>query len=239
MGDLHHPVLPGSAATDYERYLRTDELLSLQKTPDEQLHRDELLFQTIHQTSELWLKLACFEIDTSISRLDREEIWPAIRLLRRASDAMDLVNSNTLMLEHLAPADYHIVRNGLGHGSGFDSPGFRNVHERGPKLNQAFLGVMAKRGVDVATLFRESSAFEDLFQLAERLIDIDSRIMLWRTLHLRLVERVIGGKVIGTQGTPVEVLGRRLEVRYFPELWDVRNQLTAEAGLTGYAKPTS
>src|SRR5688572_3147918 len=57
MGDLHHPVLPGSAASDYERYLRTDELLSLQKTPDEQLHRDELLFQTIHQSSELWLKL--------------------------------------------------------------------------------------------------------------------------------------------------------------------------------------
>ena len=239
MGDLHHPVLPGSAATDYERYLRTDELLSLQKTPDEQLHRDELLFQTIHQASELWLKLTCFEIDTAISRIDREEIWPAIRLLRRASDAFDLVNSNTLMLEHLAPADYHIVRNGLGHGSGFDSPGFRNVHERGPKLNQAFLALMRKRGVDVATLHRESSAFEDLFQLAERLIDIDSRIMLWRTLHLRLVERVIGGKVIGTQGTPVEVLGRRLEVRYFPELWEVRNQLTAEAGLTGYAKPTS
>ena len=48
-----------------------------------------------------------------------------------------------------------------------------------------------------------------------------------------MVERVIGGKVIGTQGTPVEVLGRRLDVRYFPELWEVRNQLTREAGLTG------
>lgn len=232
MGDLHHPVLPGSAASDYERYLRTDELLSLQKTPDEQLHRDELLFQTIHQSSELWLKLACFEIDTAMERLDRDGIWPAIRLLRRVADALDLVNDNTLMLEHLAPADYHVVRNGLGHGSGFDSPGFRNIHERGPKLNQVFLGVMARRGVDVAMLHRESSANEDLFQLAERLIDIDSRIMLWRTLHLRMVERVIGGKVIGTQGTPVEVLGRRLDVRYFPELWDVRNQLTKEAGLT-------
>jgi tryptophan 2,3-dioxygenase len=232
MADLHHPVLPGSAATDYERYLRTDELLSLQKTPDEQLHRDELLFQTIHQSAELWLKLACFEIDTAMDRLGRDEIWPAIRLLRRASDALDLVNNNTLMLEHLAPADYHIVRNGLGHGSGFDSPGFRNIHERGPKLNEVFHAVLQRRGVDVATLHRESSAFEDVYQLAERLIDIDSRIMLWRTLHLRLVERVIGGKVIGTQGTPVEVLGRRLEVRYFPELWEVRNQLTKEAGLT-------
>ncbi|MEX2272834.1 MAG: tryptophan 2,3-dioxygenase family protein [Vicinamibacterales bacterium] len=233
MPDLHHPVLPGSAASDYERYLRTDELLSLQKTPEEQLHRDELLFQTIHQASELWLKLACFEIDTAIERLDRDAIWPAVRLLRRASDALDLVNDNTLMLEHLAPADYHVVRNGLGHGSGFDSPGFRNIHERGPKLNQTFLALMDRRGLDVAALHRESAAHEDLFQLAERLIDIDSRIMLWRTLHLRLVERVIGGKVVGTQGTPVEVLGRRLEVRYFPELWEVRNQLTKEAGLTG------
>ena len=233
MGDLHNPVLPGSAATDYERYLRTDELLSLQKRPEEQLHRDELLFQTIHQASELWLKLACFEIDTAIDRLDRDEIWAAIRLLRRTSDAMDLVNSNTLMLEHLAPADYHIVRDGLGHGSGFDSPGFRHLHDRGPKLNEAFLAALGRRGTDVAAINRESMAFEDLFQLAERLIDIDSRIMLWRTLHLRLVERVIGGKVIGTQGTPVEVLGRRLEVRYFPELWEVRNQLTREAGLTG------
>lgn len=232
MGDLHHPVLPGSAATDYERYLRTDDLLSLQKTPEEQLHRDELLFQTIHQSAELWLKLACFEIDTAIERIGRDDVWGAIRLLRRASDALDLVNANTLMLEHLAPADYHIVRNGLGHGSGFDSPGFRHLHDRAPKLNEAFMALVAGRGADVAAVNRESTAFEDLFQLAERLIDLDYRVMTWRTLHLRMVERVIGGKVIGTQGTPVEVLGRRLDVRYFPELWEVRNQLTREAGLT-------
>ena len=137
------------------------------------------------------------------------------------------------MLEHLAPADYHIVRNGLGHGSGFDSPGFRHLHDRGPRLNQAFLALLQRRGTDVTAINRESSAFEDLFQLAERLIDLDCRVMKWRTLHLRMVERVIGGKVIGTQGTPVEVLGRRLDVRYFPELWEVRNQLTREAGLTG------
>jgi tryptophan 2,3-dioxygenase len=34
------PILPGSAGTDYERYLRTDELLSLQKTDAEVGHRD-------------------------------------------------------------------------------------------------------------------------------------------------------------------------------------------------------
>jgi hypothetical protein len=35
--------------------------------------------------------------------------------------------------------------------------------------------------------------------------------------------------VIGTQGTPVEVLGKRIEVKYFGALWDVRNALTADA----------
>jgi tryptophan 2,3-dioxygenase len=58
------------------------------------------------------------------------------------------------------------------------------------------------------------------------MLDWDQRLVLWRTVHLKLVERIIGGQVIGTQGTPVEVLGRRLDVRYFQALWDIRNQLT-------------
>ena len=48
----------GRGPSDYERYLRTDELLALQKTAEEWAHHDELLFQTVHQSSELWLKLA-------------------------------------------------------------------------------------------------------------------------------------------------------------------------------------
>ena len=52
--DEFAPILPGPAGSDYERYLRTDELLALQKGADEWAHRDELLFQTVHQSSELW-----------------------------------------------------------------------------------------------------------------------------------------------------------------------------------------
>ena len=62
-GLLAAPLLEGSGASDYERYLRTDELLALQKTPEEWVHRDELLFQTVHQSSELWLKLASSEVE--------------------------------------------------------------------------------------------------------------------------------------------------------------------------------
>jgi tryptophan 2,3-dioxygenase len=229
MANLNEPVLPGAGASDYERYLRTDELLSLQKNPADMAHRDELLFQTIHQTAELWLKLAAFEVETAIAHLDADETWQAVRLLRRATQSLDLVTSGTMMLEHLAPWDYHGVRRSLGHGSGVDSPGFRRTHDLSPLLAQAFERLLGRRRLRLDQIYRESHANEDVFQLAERLLDWDQRLMQWRTIHLRLVERIIGGHVIGTQGTPVEVLGRRLDVRYFQSLWDIRNALTAEA----------
>ena len=226
MTDRHKPVLPGSGATDYERYLRTDELLALQKSPAEMRHRDELLFQVIHQTSELWLKLAGVEVADARASIDRDVLPGALRLLRRATDAVDLVIANTRMLEHLSPWDYHDVRGSLGHGSGFDSPGFRTAHEVSAPLGEAFDRLLARRRLDLVTLYRDAHAHEDVYQIAERLLDWDQRLIEWRALHLRLVERVIGGHVIGTQGTPVEVLGKRIDVRLFPTLWDVRNTLT-------------
>jgi tryptophan 2,3-dioxygenase len=47
--------------------------------------------------------------------------------------------------------------------------------------------------------------------------------------HYRVVARVIGDSVVGTQGTPVEVLGRLVQTVVFPELWEVRNELTARS----------
>src|SRR6266571_4202987 len=65
MDDLRKPILPGKGASDYERYLRTDELLSLQKLPEKFLHKDELTFQVVHQASELLLKGAAWELERS------------------------------------------------------------------------------------------------------------------------------------------------------------------------------
>ena len=79
--DRRAPVLLGAAATDYERYLRTDELLSLQKTAAEVVHRDEHLFQAVHQSSELWLKLACLEIEAATSLIDADKAAGATRLV--------------------------------------------------------------------------------------------------------------------------------------------------------------
>jgi tryptophan 2,3-dioxygenase len=231
MGDLHEPVLPGTAATDYERYLRTDELLSLQKTPQEVVHRDEHLFQTVHQSSELWLKLACLEIEAATALVDADRPAAATRLVRRAAEAMHLITAQLGMLEHLSPSDYAVVRTALGHGAGFDSPGFRRSHRVSPLLGEAFDRLLTRRGVAIVDVYERSHELEDLYQLAEQMLTWDERTIVWRFQHLTTVERIIGGSVIGTQGTPVEVLGKRIDVRFFPSLWQVRDEITRRSAL--------
>jgi tryptophan 2,3-dioxygenase len=231
MNNLNEPVLAGRGATDYERYLRTDELLSLQKTRDEVTHRDEHLFQTVHQASELWLKLACIELETATALVADEAVPAAVRLLRRSNDAMTLVIDQLHMLEHMSPVDYAVVRTALGHGAGFDSPGFRNVHRSSPALGQAFDALLARRSLTLLDVYERGDSEEDLYQLAEQMMTWDERTIIWRFHHLKVVERIIGGHVIGTQGTPVEVLGKRIDVRFFPELWTVRDEITRRSKL--------
>src|SRR5262245_43740807 len=227
--DFTQPVLPGKGASDYERYLRTDDLLSLQKPPGEMVHRDELLFQTTHQSSELWLKLAAFELEESVRFLRAGELGAARRLLGRAVRCVVLVTEQIHMLEQMSPWEYQEIRRVLGHGSGFDSPGFIAVRTLSPELWDAFSGLLDDRGLTLVELYRHGREHEDLYQLAELLIEWDERVILWRVHHFKLVERVIGGSVVGTQGTPVEVLGRLVQQRFYPELWKVRDELTALA----------
>lgn len=223
---LSEPVLPGEGGSDYERYLRTDALLSLQKGPAEWVHRDELLFQTVHQSSELWLKLAVAEVAEATALIERGDLAGAIRLLRRSVDCLKLLMPALDMLEHLSPWEYQEVRTVLGHGSGFDSPGFRGVAAVTPSLGAAFARAREAAGLELVELYTAAREHEQLYQLAELLIEWDERVVTWRTRHVVVVERVIGGGAVGTQGTPVEVLGRLIHKRFFPELWDVRNRLT-------------
>jgi tryptophan 2,3-dioxygenase len=225
------PILPGAGGSDYERYLRTDELLALQKTPEEMLHRDERLFQTVHQASELWLKLACFEIDEAIVLMGDNEVRRALRLLGRANHCIVIVTEALHMLERLSPWEYHEVRKALGHGSGFDSPGFRNLRSTARRLGSAFEVRLAESGLTLAEAYTRAFEKPDTYDLAEALIEFDERVAIWRDVHVKMVQRVIGGGAIGTQGTPVAVLAGLTTHRLFPALWDVRNTLTELADL--------
>jgi tryptophan 2,3-dioxygenase len=224
--DEFAPILPGAGASDYERYLRTDELLSLQKTDAEWVHRDELLFQTVHQSSELWLKHAWNEVEEASRLVEAGDLAGAQRLLRRANACIRYVIGFLEHLELMSPWEYQDIRRVLGHGSGFDSPGFREIRRVSPLLYGAFESLLRKRGIsllDVYVLGREN---EDLYQLAELLIDWDEQVGIWRFRHVKMVGRVIGEDVVGTQGTPVELLAGLIKHKMFPDLWRVRTELT-------------
>jgi tryptophan 2,3-dioxygenase len=224
--DEFQPILAGPGASDYERYLHTDELLSLQKTADEWVHRDELLFQTVHQSSELWLKHACAEVEEATRLIDTRDAAAALRLLFRANHAIRYVTAFLEHLELMSPWEYQEVRRVLGHGSGFDSPGFRNIRSVSPGLWDSFEALRKERGLSLLEVYTLGREHEDLYQLAEALIDWDEQVGVWRFRHVKMVGRVIGEDVVGTQGTPVELLAGLIKHKMFPELWTVRTQLT-------------
>ena len=224
--DEFAPILPGDGGSDYERYLRTDELLALQKTPDEWVHRDELLFQTVHQSSELWLKHAWMEVEQATRLIEARDLAGAIRLLRRACACIAYVEGFLGHLELMSPWEYQEVRRVLGHGSGFDSPGFREIRRVSPALLGAFDAARRERGLSVLDVYTQGRDHEDLYQLAELLTEWDERIGVWRFRHFKVVARIIGEDVVGTQGTPVELLAGLIKNKMFPELWTVRTDLT-------------
>jgi tryptophan 2,3-dioxygenase len=227
--DLRKPILPGKGASDYERYLRTDVLLALQKPPDEFLHPDEMTFQVVHQASELLMKGIAWELARARDCIEQGDLLNAARLLRRGNQMLDYPISMLHVLETITPYDYHLIRAGLGHGSGLDSPGFLALLHIGPRLGEAFHAQLEKSGLSVDDLYRRHPEFFGLHDVAEQLLDFDERVHIFRFHHLKLAQRIIGGGVVGTMGTPVEVLHQRMEHLFYKELWDVRNQITAKA----------
>lgn len=76
-----------------------------------------------------------------------------------------------------------------------------------------------------ARVYENPSTYWDLYELAEKLVDLEDYFRRWRFNHVTTVERVIGFKR-GTGGTSgVQYLRKMLEVELFPELWHLRGQL--------------
>jgi tryptophan 2,3-dioxygenase len=74
-------------------------------------------------------------------------------------------------------------------------------------------------------IVRDRQGQPELFAVAESLLDHDESFALWRSRHVLMVERQIGGKT-GTGGsTGAQYLRGTLDKRFFPALWEVRSQL--------------
>src|ERR1700741_3544477 len=178
--EMRKPILPGQGASDYERYLRTNELLALQKQPAHLLHKDEMTFQVVHQASELLMKGAAFELDRALDLIIEGDFLNAARLIRRANMELEYPISMLHILETITPYDYHIIRAGLGHGSGLDSPGFQALLHIGPRLGDTFFERVKRQGITLDDVYCRYQEFFGLHEIAEELLDFDERVQLFR-----------------------------------------------------------
>jgi tryptophan 2,3-dioxygenase len=104
-----------------------------------------------------------------------------------------------------------------------------------PTLWDAFVALLRGRGLaagddeqirdSMIEVARDRSRHDDLWQLAEDLLTHDEMAALWRKRHVQMVERQIGTRS-GTGGsTGAPYLRGRLDLRYYPLLWDLRDRL--------------
>jgi len=222
---------PGQSV--YERYLRTEELLSLQKPEQELAHHDELQFQVVHQVFELWWKESAFELRTIRTLLQQFNLPPALRLLQRVIRTQHLMLDNLHMLETMTPWDFHGFRKVLGDGAGTDSPGFHALMNISPLLWDDFQALLLHEQATLIDVYTHADDHPLLMAFAEALTDYDEVFQIFRAQHFKLARRMIGPGAIGTGGTPMEILERTLKDVFYPELWVVRNQLTDIANEQG------
>jgi tryptophan 2,3-dioxygenase len=269
--DLPHTDFRGRMS--YGDYLDLDNLLACLKPLSPQ--HDETLFITIHQASELWMRLVIHELRAAIANIAADRLQPAFKMSARVTRILTQLIQSWDVLSTLTPADYLTFREALGQSSGFQSYQYRLIefllgnkqramlepHRHraailqtleaaltGPSLYDEAQRLLARRGfaIDPAHLgrdlaqpyradasvraawlevYRHPDKHWDLYELAEELLDIEDSFQQWRFRHVTTVERIIGGKP-GTGGTAgVAYLRKALDIRFFPELWEVRTEM--------------
>lgn len=220
--------MPVRSLSDYEQYIRTEELLALQKPPERLACHDELLFQSVHQVSELWMKLVEHEATAAAAAMRDGQCGLATRLLARIKQLLTLLREQLSLFDTMSPRDYMTIRDALGRGSGQESPGFRRLMQLPSEIWPSFEALLARRGVALRQVHEAPDAHADLFLVAEGLLDYDQALQEWRMRHLLMVFRIIGAGTPSLKGKPSELLAEGMKHRFFPELWDVRDELFAE-----------
>src|SRR6202171_1769760 len=172
----HDAQLDFSKSMSYGDYLSLSSILSAQHplSPD----HNEMLFIIQHQTSELWMKLALYELRAALASVHRDDLPPAFKMLARVSRILEQLVQAWNVLATMTPSEYTAMRPYLGASSGFQSYQYRQLEFLLGNKNVQMLKPHAHRP-DVyestkAVLLRPSFYDEVVFLMARRGFDISA-----------------------------------------------------------------
>lgn len=232
----------GAGVLDYEVYLKTTALYSLQSSRTELRAPDEHLFQVVHQSQELWLKAVAFEVVALVDALADARLHEASAMLDRIVAMQECLSNEVRVLQTLTPDAFLQIRRNLGNVSGLESPGYNRVLVAARAADDAFDTLLERSTMRLVDLYRGGSRHESregLKRLAELLVDWDDAFQSWLVAHLQLVRRTTGAnpEVLTLDGFPPYGLAPyglapRMARPLLPKLWQARLDLI-EGGPVG------
>ncbi|MGL4475304.1 MAG: tryptophan 2,3-dioxygenase [Shewanella sp.] len=153
----------------YGDYLHLEQVLGAQHPLSAE--HDEMLFIIIHQTSELWLKLAGHEVSCAIANIQAGNAGHAFKVIARVKHIFNQLTQSWSILSTLTPVDYLKFRDALGHSSGFQSCGYRKLEFLLGNKNAALLAVHQDRPEiyqELTTILHSPSLYDVTLQSLNR-----------------------------------------------------------------------
>jgi tryptophan 2,3-dioxygenase len=189
---------------------------------------EELMFQVVHQTQELWMKLFAHEAVVLVAELDDDALPRAAMTLERMTRIAQTMGTDIRVLDTLTPAKFLAIRRHLGDGSGQQSPGFNKIMVLATGLERALARLLARHRTTLEEVYSETAPHPGLLMICEKLVDLDELYQQWLVAHYHLVRRTMGvdRTVHALDGLPSRVLVGRMTKPLIAPLWDVRVTLT-------------
>ncbi|MGB9404061.1 MAG: hypothetical protein WCA98_11000, partial [Candidatus Acidiferrales bacterium] len=164
------------------------------------------------------------DIDDYIQKEDTNRV---ITLFRRVHSALRMMIVQLDLLETMSPKEYQEIRLQLGNGSGQESPGFRTILKMPQPLWQSFkTHYLDAHDLNVEKIYDSEYSHSDAYVIAEALAEFDELFQRFRFCHIQLIHRTIGLGAKSLKGRSVDLLNEGQRVRFFPELWEIRNHMT-------------
>ncbi|MGF6547917.1 tryptophan 2,3-dioxygenase [Paraburkholderia youngii] len=165
----HDAQLDFSESMSYGDYLSLGTVLDAQHplSPD----HNEMLFIIQHQTSELWMKLALYELRAALAAVHRDELPPAFKMLARVSRIMEQLVQAWSVLATMTPSEYTAMRPYLGSSSGFQSYQYRQIEFLLGNKNEQMLKPHAHRAdvyAQVKASLEAPSFYDEVVRLLAR-----------------------------------------------------------------------